>query len=449
MPREVVRVPGLPVPDRPYAPAVRAGPFVVTSGQLATDFRSGLVQEARPPSSNSFFAAIPEKIELRHTFRQLGQVLEAAGSSLDLCAFFRVFVASYPRYAEDVEGPDPHYERWRATVDSFLAVRDEFIARDRPASSTLPIRRLIARGPRAVTTAIAVTRAAGWERSAHAGPDGVPKPLGGYSPAIRVGPWLFLAGKTPTDYRVGIPPEARARPWQWYTNEVRNQARYILTNLKKTVEGCGTRWDDVVATTVYLRDLAQLPALEEVWREFFPAAPPARTIVPVLGTGIRPGPGEWAAGLEIDVVAIYPGDGVRKEIVQVPPLETPIGHASHAVRAGGLTFISGRCAANADGLLPACRQNPDLPYLSSGSLAQTRRIVAEVGTICEAAGGSLDDVILVERYLPDLRELELSSLALTEAFGDSPPATTEVEVPGCLPIPEAAVMASALAYIPG
>lgn len=447
MPREIVRVADLPGPDHPYAPAVKAGPFVFTSGQLATDFRRGLAPEARPSVGNPRFGPMPEKVEFRYTFRRTAEVLEAAGSSLDLCAHFENFVASYPDYVEDVQGPDAHYERWRATVDSLLAVRDEFIERDRPTSSTLPIRRLSARGPRALMTAIGVTREAGWQRTSMQGPDDVPKPLGGYSPALRVGDWLFLAGKIPTDYKVGIPPEARARPWQWYTNEVKLQARYILTNLKKTVESCGTSWDNVVRANVYLRDMSRLPALEEVWQELFPANPPARTLVPVLGTGVREGPGIWSAGLEIDVVAVYPGPGLRKEVVHSPSVQTPVGHASQAVRAGNLVFISGQCAANAEGLLPGTARNPELPYMTSGTLTQTRAIVENVRALCVAAGGSLDDVVFFERYFPDLRELELSTLALREAFGDAPPATTEVEVGGDLAIPGATVMASAVAYV--
>ncbi|MCC7106117.1 MAG: hypothetical protein IT307_13315, partial [Chloroflexi bacterium] len=221
MPREIVHVDGLPVPAQPYSPAVKAGPFVFTSGQLATDYQHGLAPEALPPADNPFFGPMSEKLEFRYTFERTDRVLRAAGSSLEQCAHFENLVASYPDYEVDVEGPDPHYERWRATVDSLLAVRDEFIERDRPTSSTLPIRRLIARGPRALMTAIGVTTAANWDRVSFSGPDDVPKPVGGYSPALKVGPWLFLAGKIPTDYKVGIPPEARKRPWQWYTNEIK------------------------------------------------------------------------------------------------------------------------------------------------------------------------------------------------------------------------------------
>ncbi|MCC7106955.1 MAG: RidA family protein, partial [Chloroflexi bacterium] len=321
------------------------------------------------------------------------------------------------------------------------------IERDRPTSSTLPIRRLIAKGPRALMTAIGVTTAANWDRVSFAGPDDVPKPLGGYSPALKVGPWLFLAGKIPTDYKVGIPPEARKRPWQWYTNEIKIQARFILNNLKKTVESCGTGWDNVVRTNVYLRDMSRVPALDEVWAEFFPKDPPARTITPVMGTGVREGPGVWSAGIEIDVVAIYPQADLHKEVIHARSVRSPLGVASQAVRAGRHVFISGLAAADEAGLLPQTRANSGLPYLTSGTIAQTRSILDELAAICTAAGGSLDDVVFLERYFSDLRELELSSIALREAFGEAPPATTESEVAGALPIPGATVMASAIAYV--
>jgi enamine deaminase RidA (YjgF/YER057c/UK114 family) len=447
MPREIVRVPGLPVPSQPYAPAVKAGPFVFTSGLMATNYQQGLAPEARPASGNPFYGPMAEKVEFRYAWKRLGQILEAADSSLERCAHFEVFVASYPGYVQDVAGPDEHYERWRATVDSLLATRDEVIERERPTSSTLPITRLPVRGPRALMTTIAVTKSADWARSSHEGPAEVPKPLGGYSPALRVGPWLFLAGKIPTDYRVGVPLEARKRPWQWYTNEIKIQARFILNNLKKTVESCGTGWDNVVRTNVYLRNMADIPALDEVWTEFFPNDPPARTITPVMGTGVREGPGVWSAGLEIDVVAIYPEGSFKKEVIHAPAVTAPIGHASQAIRAGNHVFVSGLTASNADGLLPGAAANPDLPYLSSGTRAQTRAILDDLSAICAAAGGSLDDLVFFERYFPDLRELELSSLVVREVFGEEPPATTEVEVASALPIPGATVMASGIAYV--
>jgi 2-iminobutanoate/2-iminopropanoate deaminase len=57
----------------------------------------------------------------------------------------------------------------------------------------------------------------------------------------------------------------------------------VLTNLGKVLEAAGSSLARVVKTTVYLQDMADFPAMNDVYREFFPEAAPARATVAVAG----------------------------------------------------------------------------------------------------------------------------------------------------------------------
>ncbi len=101
-------------------------------------------------------------------------------------------------------------------------------------------------------------------------------PAGPYSTAIRAGHHLYVAGMTPRDPATGDygPPDVRV------------QARRCLGNLRLVLESCGASCDDVVQVMVFLRDENDWDAFNEVWKEFFTAPYPTRT---VAGANLRGG----------------------------------------------------------------------------------------------------------------------------------------------------------------
>lgn len=112
-----------------------------------------------------------------------------------------------------------------------------------------------------------------------------PLPKGVYSQAIVVDGLVFVAGQGP------INPQTN----QFEYGDVRSEARRTLENVRAILEAAGSSLRDVVRVGVFLSDMKDFDAMNEVYRQFFPEDPPARTTVGVqLGGKMK---------IEIDCVA--------------------------------------------------------------------------------------------------------------------------------------------------
>src|ERR1700687_1683289 len=96
-----------------------------------------------------------------------------------------------------------------------------------------------------------------------------PKAIGPYSQAIRAAGLLFLSGQTPLDPASGAMVEG----------DIAKQTERVLENLKSVLAAAGSSLDRAVKTTVFLKDLADFAAMNEVYGRYFPSDPPARTTV--------------------------------------------------------------------------------------------------------------------------------------------------------------------------
>ncbi len=99
-----------------------------------------------------------------------------------------------------------------------------------------------------------------------------PQALGPYSQAIRSGDFIFCAGQTPLNPATGKLVEG----------DVKDQTRRVLQNLSAVLTAAGSSVDRIVKTTVFLVNLDDFKAMNEVYAEFFPSAPPARSTVQVV-----------------------------------------------------------------------------------------------------------------------------------------------------------------------
>src|SRR5687768_14750935 len=96
-------------------------------------------------------------------------------------------------------------------------------------------------------------------------PDGItPGPI--LSPGIRVGNLLWTAG------HVGRNPDTGETP-----DDIQGQTRQTLLNLKRVLEAGGSSLENVIKVNIFLVDVNDRPALNEVYQEFFPKNPPGRT----------------------------------------------------------------------------------------------------------------------------------------------------------------------------
>ena len=115
-----------------------------------------------------------------------------------------------------------------------------------------------------------------------------PQAIGPYSQAKRVGDFIFTAGQIPID------PENAGKP---FAASIQEQTQQVLQNLAAILEAAGSDLDHVLKTTVFMTDLAEFAAMNEVYARHFTQTPPARSTVQVaaLPRGAR---------IEIEAIAV-------------------------------------------------------------------------------------------------------------------------------------------------
>ena len=96
-----------------------------------------------------------------------------------------------------------------------------------------------------------------------------PKPIGPYSQAVKSNGFVFVSGQVGFDPATG----------QFVPGEIQEQTARVMENLKAILEASGASFSHVVKTTVFLRDMNDFTAMNEVYAKYFTAAPPARSTV--------------------------------------------------------------------------------------------------------------------------------------------------------------------------
>ena len=98
-----------------------------------------------------------------------------------------------------------------------------------------------------------------------------PKPIGPYSQAVKVGPFLFGSGQIPIDPTTG----------EVVKGDIKKQTRRVMENIKAVLEDAGYSLEDVVSVFVFLSNLEDFKDFNEVYGTYFREKPPARTTVQV------------------------------------------------------------------------------------------------------------------------------------------------------------------------
>ncbi len=114
-----------------------------------------------------------------------------------------------------------------------------------------------------------------------------PKPIGPYSQAIKANGFVYLAGQVALDPKTG----------ELTGSDIRQQTERVMENMKGVLEAAGSNLAHVVKTTVYLKELNDFAAMNEVYARYFTLGPPARSTVEVSRL-------PKDALLEIDVIAV-------------------------------------------------------------------------------------------------------------------------------------------------
>jgi 2-iminobutanoate/2-iminopropanoate deaminase len=98
-----------------------------------------------------------------------------------------------------------------------------------------------------------------------------PKPIGPYSQAVKSSGFLFASGQVALDPRSN----------EFVSGDIRQQTERVMENIKGILEAGGVHLNHVVKTTVFLRDINDFAAMNEVYGKYFTAAPPARSTIEV------------------------------------------------------------------------------------------------------------------------------------------------------------------------
>ncbi len=101
--------------------------------------------------------------------------------------------------------------------------------------------------------------------------DKAPKAIGPYSQAIQAGNFLFLSGQIPLDPKTG----------ELVKGDIREQTKQVLKNIKGILESQGLGMENVVKSTIFLKDIGNFNQVNEVYATYFPSSPPARSTVEV------------------------------------------------------------------------------------------------------------------------------------------------------------------------
>ncbi|OHC16175.1 MAG: reactive intermediate/imine deaminase [Planctomycetes bacterium RIFOXYB12_FULL_42_10] len=96
-----------------------------------------------------------------------------------------------------------------------------------------------------------------------------PAAIGPYSQAIKAGNLVFISGQIPVIPATG----------EILRGDIKLQTKQVLENLKNILDAAGSCIDNVVKTTVFMKDLNDYTAINDVYKEFFTDKPPARAAV--------------------------------------------------------------------------------------------------------------------------------------------------------------------------
>ncbi len=126
----------------------------------------------------------------------------------------------------------------------------------------------------------------GWERTVIS-TDQAPAAVGPYSQAIIAGEFVFTAGQIPMDPATGRLVEG----------DIQEQTRQVLSNVKAVLQAAGSSLDKVVKVSVFLQDMGDFKAMNEVYSEFFVKEPPARSAIQAAALPL-------GVGVEIEAIAL-------------------------------------------------------------------------------------------------------------------------------------------------
>lgn len=450
----------LPFPEfapRFSSPVIKAGDWIFCSGTMATDFTEPIAEDGQTdpralyrPDAHDYDRLA---VQSHATLRRLEAMFAAAGGDLrtDTTRIEQFFRSPHPTQ----EDFDTTRDTWARgiSITAYLDVRNEYIDEARPPSVGFAVTDLPIPG---ADLQVDLIGKVGVEKERFETPKGMPSPLAGYSPAIRFGDWVGLAGEVPTDWagdwmsekhmgRTGsTDPATRPNEYLWYGNPMELQVELVIDKQEKIAEAAGAPAANLVNATTYIGHPADFSALDKVWRRRFPDKNVARTVVPYAGLG---GKG-WRFETTWDLLVA--DSSVERRVIETSDAPEPFGWEPQAVKAGDLVFLSTQRAIDSRGILTPTASAPAgfERYVDDGR-RQMDEILGNIAKIVGAAGTSLQNVCRIKVFMDDWSVMPGACQAIAEAFPNDPPAVSLHRVNGApMLAPGVHIAADVIAYAP-
>ncbi len=215
-----------------------------------------------------------------------------------------------------------------------------------------------------------------------------------------------LSAQLPLDPRSG----------QIVDGDVKAQAKQCLTNIKAILESIDHTMDDVVKTTIFLTDIADIEAVNEVFAEFFPGYVPSRTVVNASALPL-------GASVQIETVVTH-GDGTPPQLPEDTKLlvieasntvKVPAVPYSHTVAFSHYNHISGQLPVD-----PATGQ-----IVTGGIEEQAGQCLTSIKAIVESVDHVMDDVVKLNIQVTNMSDIgAVNDVCATFFEGDLPAKTT-------------------------
>jgi enamine deaminase RidA (YjgF/YER057c/UK114 family) len=407
-----------------YAPGVRAGRWVFATGHKGVaDFAGGMAPEVVDAAA-PLYGLPKHKKEAQRIFANFDKVLKAGGTD-----------------RKHVVRVDQYYTGGQV-VPAYHEVRREFFAGHVPPSTSNLHQKFLLAGQDMEVQLMAVVPARGFEVAQHR-PKSLPvHATSGYSPVLTCGDYVFVAGQTAEALKTEegpIDPEARMPAGHlWKGTPIKLETEFVIERkLKPALATVGNTLAEVVKAQVYLRDIGDAPAFNEVWAKHFGKTPPATTII----TTSTPGFICEVGRIEINTLSVRRRGRTRKQAIDAG---VPTAYAGHvqAVRAGDLLFLSGLMAVDEGGALASAARRP-----GSAVQMQMNVMLAYAERICRKAGTALANVVRAQQFHTSLADFPDAWQIWDRHLPGKHLPFSAIEVPA-LVVPGAVVMLDLWIYVP-
>ena len=218
-----------------------------------------------------------------------------------------------------------------------------------------------------------------------------------FAASVRAGDLVFLAGTLATNGSGRL-----------VAGDIRAQTKQVLDNLARLARSAGSQMSQVASVTVYLKNVADFAAMNEVYRTYWPADPPVRTTI--IANLIMP-----EALVEISMVALR--TGADRQVVHPAGWIRSANPYSYGIKSGNTLFLAGLVS----------RSGKDNAPVPGDMAAQTKTVLDNAGEILRVASMTCADVVSSRVFITDRAAFQDMNTAYRAYFPTDPPARATVK----------------------